>query len=128
MLTCFHSNLKCLSSIDSCFLLRILTGKTHPKARLNRLWKVRILVLAQSLNQLFIKDFYTQINVSKKIKLWAKLYKVHFLLLILFVLTLAFGRADLYGNVWLSILLPPTKNGTPVLKKGFSFLENLFQS
>ena len=41
-----------------------------------------------------------------------------------FVLTLAFKRTVLYGNVELSFA--KLKYGTPVFKKSFSFSENLF--
>ena len=47
------------------------------------------------------------------------------LLLILFVLTLAFGKAVLYENVLLSTVALSTKNDTPVFRKKFSFFTKL---
>ena len=55
-----------------------------------------------TLNQLFIKDFYTEIELN--------------LLPILFALTLAFDRTVLYGKVGFSILVLSCKKSTPVFK------------
>ena len=47
---------------------------------------------------------------------------------ILFVITLAFGSAVLYGNIAFSITVRSTKKRySSHLKKGFRFPENLFQ-
>ena len=56
---------------------------------------------------------------------------MHFVLTILFVLTLASDMALLYENDALSVLLFSAKkhySTTPVFEKGFRFPENLFQS
>ena len=54
-------------------------------------------------------------------------YVLHFLLLILFVLTVASDRAVLYGNIVFSILVfPPKKNSAPVFRISFRFSEFFF--
>ena len=50
---------------------------------------------------------------------------VHFTLPILFVLTLAFDKAVLYGNVAFSIVVLSAKNDTQVFQKRFSFFRKL---
>ena len=58
--------------------------------------------VVDTLNQLFINDFYTEIELK--------------LLPILFALTLAFDRTVLYGKVRFSILVLSCKKSTPVFK------------
>ena len=76
-------------------------------------------------NQLFIGTFLKWNKIfSEKLKylmgkLWSLLY-LHFVLPILFVLTLSSDSAVLYGNVALSILVLSTK------KQGSNFLERFF--
>ena len=75
-----------------------------------------------TLNQLFIRGCYTEIKFSKKIKELVRklrsLWKVNFVLPNLFVLTLVFDKAVLYGNVWFSIVvILSSKKGTPVIFK-----------
>ena len=82
-------------------------------------------------SELFIRGSYTQIKFKKKKKVvsakTAFFVMVHFLLPILFVLSLAFDRAILNGNAALSIVVLLTKTGSPVFQKGFCFSKNLFQ-
>ena len=49
-----------------------------------------------------------------------------FLYIILFVITLAFDRAVLYGNFALSIVVLLTEKVLQIFKKGFPFRVNLF--
>ena len=79
-----------------------------------------------TLNQLFIRDSYTEIKFSKKIKeLVGKLrflWKVNFILPILFFLTLVFDSAVLYGNVAFSIdILSNESRHSSFFKKGLLF-------
>ena len=56
------------------------------------------------------------------------LSKVNFVLSILFVLTLVFEKAALYGNIsFLIVRLPCKKQYFSHFKKRFSFLENLLK-
>ena len=59
-------------------------------------------------NQLYIRGSSTETKFSKK-ESTELLAKLHFVLPILFVLTLASDRAVLYGNVMLSVLVLSTK-------------------
>ena len=76
----------------------LLNKTAAPTRRTNiYIWAIGIL------NQLFMRDSYTQNKFCKKMK--KSLVKIHslrwdhFVLPIQFVLTLAFDRAILYGNV-----------------------------
>ena len=114
------------------FCLTIILKDTHRKKSLSN--KTQSLLKSMNMdiwvvgtsNQLFIRDFETEIFSLDKLKqLLAKprsLRQVHFALPILFVLTLASGRAVLYGNIAFSILVLSTKKRySNFLKKVFIF-------
>ena len=100
----FH---KCVLCCYFLVHLRILTGKKHPKSKLQRLRKIRLWTFGSLVHLENWNRF------SKKIRqLLAKLHslwKVRFVVVILFVLTLASGRTVLNENYMFSILVVSTK-------------------
>ena len=74
-------------------------------------------------NQLYIRGSSTETKFSKK-ESTELLAKLHFVLPILFALTLASDRAVLYGNVMLSVLVLSTKQRySSLLKRVCVFLK-----
>ena len=79
------------------------------------------------LNQLFVKDSYTRIKLSKKNEVVRgkqvhSLWQVHFVLPTQFVLTLVFDKVVFYGNVALSFrVLWTKKRSCRFLKKVLIF-------
>ena len=109
--------------------LRILTGKNQTSA-ITKSTNMNIWVVGTA-NVLY-KRFLTETKFSKKMKqLLAKLrslWYVHFVITILFVLTLASDMAALYGNDAFSILVLPTKKRySSFLKKVFVFQKICFK-
>ena len=108
----------CYSSFHKCFvftmgmnvlcqILRIFTGKKHPKIKLQRLRKIRTWTFVLGLEVLRLEQIFKKNKVvTGKTPL---VVLVHFVVAILFVLTLASDGADLNGNDVLSILVVPTK-------------------
>ena len=77
--------------------LKILTGKKHPQIKLKFLQKE--VLKMQS-------DFQKNKEVIGKLRCF---WKLHFVFLIIFVLTSVFDKAVLYGNVAFSILVLSSK-------------------
>ena len=117
--------------------LKILTWKIYPQIKLKRLRKVSkyenmYIWVIGTLDQLFIRSSYTQIKFSEK---WSSSHwqksilcdRSIFLLPIQFVVTLAFDRAVLYGNVALLFVVLWTKWYSSFLRKVFAFQKTYFK-
>ena len=84
------------------------------------------------INQLFIENFYAQIQFSKKWNSqWQKVHsswQIHFLLPILFVLILVYNRVVLYGGSALSfVVLWTKKRYSSFLRKVLTFQKICFK-
>ena len=114
---------------DSC---KILTRKKHCQIKLQPSKKTNMDIwVVDTSNELFIRGSYTETKFSKNKVVTGKLRslrQVNFVLIILFVLTLAPDVAVLYENHAFSILVLSTKNlYSSFLKKVFLFQKISFK-
>ena len=115
------------SNFQITVVLRILTWKKHPKIKLQRLRKIQMLTFGSLVHQ--INSFQEVLKLEQIFqKKLHSLWSVHFVVAILFVLTLGTDRAVLNGNGVFPILLASTKKCySSFLKKVFIFPKICFK-